>query len=103
MNKEVFFKMPIKSRDDTGDTLLEYVFSDKVWAKIEYRSAGSGEDDVTAKKTDIDTVVFTMWYNEAMRTTWRIMHGTKEFEIITIKRHNNLMFMEVKAKRYKAN
>jgi len=98
MTQQVQFKMAIKGRlNDTGEQVSAYVTSNEVWAGIEHREAGSGESDVSKRKTDITKVVFTMYFNEAARATWRILYRDAEYEILSVLPDETRFFMEVEA------
>lgn len=100
MNKQVQFKMPVKKRNETGEQIKEWVTSNAVWAKVTFKKSENEEKNYSEKKTDIATVVFAMYFNEATRPTWRILHGNDEYEILNVLTQPDSMFMEVEARRY---
>ena len=101
MNKEVRFKMPITGHDpDTNEQTAEFVTSSYVWAKIEQKAAGSDEIGNQGKKTDVNTVVFSMYFIEGMQPNWKILHGERQYEILAILPLPDLIFMQVEAKLF---
>lgn len=103
LNKEVFFKMPTFSRDNTGDSIEKWVTSSARWAKIETSQAASDEKEMSGKKTDVNTVVISMYYNEGVMPTWRVLHGSREYEILSILPDEDEFFMEIEATLYDDN
>ncbi len=98
MNKQVQFMMPSKSRDSTGDQLEQWLTSSSIWANVNFL-AQSDEQEITDKKTDVAQVIFTMYYNEATRPTWKILYNSDEYEILNVLTSDN-MFMQIEARRY---
>ncbi len=96
MNKQVSFMMPIKSRNSTtGEEIKTFLTSSAIWAQMDYKIAGSKEKEKTGKKIEITKVIFTMFFNEAVRPTWRVKHNSREFEILNVLPGHNEMFMRL--------
>jgi SPP1 family predicted phage head-tail adaptor len=100
MNKRIAWKMPVKNRNETGEQYYEWVTSNEVWAEVDSQMSGSDEKEQQGRDTDITTVIFRTYYNQAVHNTWRIVYGSDEYEIINFTTEGNKMFMEIEAKRY---
>lgn len=98
MTQQVQFKMAIKGRlNDTGEQVNSFVTSSAVWAGLENMAAGSGEGDESKRKSDVTKVIFTMYFNEGARPTWRILYRDAEYEILSILPDETRFFMEIEA------
>jgi SPP1 family predicted phage head-tail adaptor len=98
MRERVNFMNPITSRDsDTGEQLSSWVESSSIWSAVEEHRAGSDEKEQQGRKTAIDKVTFTMYFNSSVKPTWRVKYGSKQYEIKAIQPDHDQMFMNIKA------
>lgn len=98
MNRQIQWKMPISNRNETGESWIEWVESNAVWAKVDFQDGD--EKGKEGRDTDITTVIFSTYYNDGIDNTYRVVYGSDEYEILSIQTGDNKMFMDVLAKRY---
>lgn len=84
MRHQIQYMKPLVGRGDHGQEVRTWITSGSVFANIEYREAGSDEDEVASRKQAYTRARITTRYRSTVYPKMRIKADTQEFAILSV-------------------
>jgi len=102
LNQQVQFRMYLKGRDNVGGEVKTWFSSNSVFAKVDYGKVNRDPEQPGRKHKEGDAT-FTVYYRQAIRTTWRLLYRDQEYEIKTIRPDADNFLMEIDCTQQEPN
>ncbi len=99
MRHQVYFLTPTPARGDFGEQTSTWALGSAVFADVEYKEAGSSEEERASRKQPFTQIRVTMRYSATVTERMRLKVDGSEFDIISVLPDAKRQYMVIEAEK----